>query len=79
VDDCSGASSFTNRRDFQSRASVLLEDIHQVLTKHGFQMDEAKMEVAWIFASEKPRAASRESCTVETEVEKDLPRFRHSR
>jgi len=38
----------------KNRTSELLEDIHRVLTKHGFQMDEARTEVAWVFASEKP-------------------------
>jgi hypothetical protein len=37
-----------------------LDQIHAALEKYGFQMDEAKTEVAWIFAGEKPRAASKE-------------------
>ena len=37
--------------------------MHEVLNKHGFQMDEVKAEVAWIFASERSRAKTKEKAT----------------
>ena len=33
--------------------------MHDKLLKHGFEIDKDKTEVAWIFASERPRAPSR--------------------
>jgi ribonuclease HI len=60
VDDCSWIISFTKQRDFQEQATTLLDQVNSTLAEHGFKMDEAKTEVAWIFAGERPRAASKE-------------------
>jgi ribonuclease HI len=59
VDDCSWIINFSGQRDFHTKATELLDQVHRVLSKHGFQMDEDKTEVAWIFAGERPGAASK--------------------
>ena len=59
MDDCSWVISFTSGRDFQETASELLNQLHDKVLKNGFQIDEDKTEVAWIFASERPKASSR--------------------
>ena len=54
VDDCSWVISFNNQAEFRRGATTLLDEVDRNLTAHGFKMDEAKTEVAWIFASERP-------------------------
>jgi sporulation-control protein spo0M len=51
---------FTKQKDFQERATALLDQVNTTLEEHGFKMDETETEVAWIFAGERPRAASKE-------------------
>jgi len=60
VDDCSWAVSFSSQNEFQEQASHLLGQVSEALEDHGPLMDEGKTEVAWIFAGERPRTASRE-------------------
>ena len=60
VDDCSWIISLNSQREFKQRATELLDEADEALTAHGFQMDEAKTEVAWIFASGKPGAKIKE-------------------
>jgi hypothetical protein len=60
VDDCSGVISFTKQKDFHEQAIGLLDQVNATLAEHGFKMDEAKTEVAWIFAGERPRTTSKE-------------------
>jgi hypothetical protein len=59
VDDCSWSISFTSADEFQRDARTLLDRVHAGLTAHGFDMDEAKTDVAWIFASERSRGPSK--------------------
>jgi len=60
VDDCSWVFSFNAQRDFQSQAIALLDKVKTTLSDHGFQIDQNKTEVEWIFASEKPGKKQRE-------------------
>jgi hypothetical protein len=58
VDDCSWAFSFAGQSDFQQEARSRLDNIRDTLLEAGFQMDKEKAEVAWFFASERPRGPS---------------------
>ena len=57
VDDCSWVNF---QAQFQAKATQLLNEVNEALTSHGFQVDEAKTKVTWIFASERPRAKIKE-------------------
>jgi hypothetical protein len=50
VDDCSRVISYTKQRDFHEQATALLDQVNATLEEHGSKMDEAKTEVAWVFA-----------------------------
>jgi hypothetical protein len=58
VDDCSWTFSFAGQADFQQEATPRLDNIRDTLLRAGFQMDKDKTEVAWFFASERPRGPS---------------------
>jgi len=60
VDDCSWVIDFSTQVEFEREARSLLDSVHFKLQEHGFAMDEAKTEVAWVFAGERPRAASKD-------------------
>jgi hypothetical protein len=55
VDDCSWTFGFAGQADFQQEANSRLDDIRDTLLRAGFQVDNEKTEVAWFFASERPR------------------------
>jgi hypothetical protein len=58
VDDCSWTFNFGGQTDFQREASARLDNIRDTLQEAGFRMDKDKTEVAWFFASERPRGPS---------------------
>jgi hypothetical protein len=53
------AGCFTSADEFQRDARTLLDRVHAGLTAHGFDTDEAKTDVAWIFALERPWGPSK--------------------
>jgi hypothetical protein len=58
IDDCSWTFSFAGQADFQQEATSGLYDIKDNLLRASFQVDKKKTEVAWFFASERPRGPS---------------------
>ena len=60
MDDCSWVISFETQTEFKTHARALLDQVRDTLEDTGFQMDEAKTEVAWILAGPNPRKPSLE-------------------
>jgi hypothetical protein len=58
VDDCSWTFGFAGQADFQREANTRLNVIRDTLWQACFKMDKDKTEVAWFFASERPRGPS---------------------